>query len=46
MFKNKKDHDNVFFYNNKMIYIKIDLFYLFFPSYDQFIMQYQLLTLN
>ncbi len=29
-----------------MMYIRIDLFFIFTPSYDQFIKQYPLLILN
>jgi hypothetical protein len=35
-----------FFYNNKMMYTKIDFKKKIPPSYDQFIIQYQLLILN
>jgi hypothetical protein len=37
----------VFFYNNMMMYIKIDFYFYFSPSYDQFTIQYgPLLILN
>jgi hypothetical protein len=33
----KKKSRQIFFYNNMMMYIKVDLFFIFPPSYDQFI---------
>jgi len=39
MLKMKKKSWQIFYYNNRMMYIKIDLFLNFSPSYNQFIMQ-------
>jgi hypothetical protein len=46
MLKNEKIKSWQFFLSNNMtMYIKIDLFFIFPPSYDQFIIHFQLLIL-
>jgi hypothetical protein len=46
MLKNEKQTMNFFLLQNMMLYIKRDLSFYFPPSYDQFIIQYQVLILN
>jgi hypothetical protein len=43
MSKKRKKSSHVLFYNDMMMYIKIDFF---FPSYDQFTIQYPLPILH